>query len=277
MTGSSPATLLALVLAGAAALLALPPRGPAGRRIRLHPGARAGPGPLLVQGRSLLRVLLPVALAAPLVLHSGVRAAVAAVAVLTGWGLLRLSLKARRAEQAARRRERVVDFGESLLGELRSGQPVLRCLERGASAGPEAEAVAAAARLGADVPSVLRRVATRPGGEGLAALAAAWQLCAALGSGLAVAVERVVEGVRAEQATTRLVEAEVASAKATARLVAALPVLVLLVAQGVGADPWHFLLGTGPGVVCLGAGCALLLVGLEWIDRVAEAARSGAL
>jgi len=259
----------ALVLTVAATVLAV---APATTTRPLASGARS---PERV--RRFLLVLGPATVASALLLNPGVPTALAAVAVLLGWGLLRLEARARRARLAAERRDRVLDFGEALLGELRAGQPLLRCLERSAGADPETAAVVSAARLGVDVPTALRRVAERPGAEGLLGLAAAWHLCAGLGSGLALAVERVVEGVRAEQATSRLVEAEVASARATARLVAALPLLVLLVAQGVGAEPWHFLLGTWPGVACLGVGGALMFAGLEWIDRVAEAARSGAL
>lgn len=271
MTGAPAAALLgtALALVVAATVLALAPAttaGPWASRAR-------SPG----QVRRILLALGPAAVASALLLDPGVHTALGGVAALSGWGLLRLDARARRARVAAERRDRVLDFGEALLGELRAGQPLLRCLERSTGAGPEAEAVASAARLGADVPTALRRVAGRPGAEGLLGLAAAWHLCAGLGSGLAVAVERVVEGIRAEQATSRLVEAELASARATARLVAALPLLVLLVAQGVGADPWNFLFGTWAGVSCLAVGCALMLGGLEWIDRIAESARSGGL
>jgi len=70
------------------------------------------------------------------------------------------------------------------------------------------------------------------------------------------------------------VEGEVSAARATARLVAALPVVVLSAGQGLGTRPWEFLLARPAGVVCLGAGLALLLGGLAWIERIALTATS---
>jgi tight adherence protein B len=107
-------------------------------------------------------------------------------------------------------------------------------------------------------------------------LAGAWEISASTGGGLVVAVEQVLATARAEEATARLVRAELASARATARLVTALPVVVLVAAQGAGARPWHFLLDTGAGVGCLGAGAALSFVGLAWIDRIAAGSVGGA-
>jgi tight adherence protein B len=106
-------------------------------------------------------------------------------------------------------------------------------------------------------------------------LAAAWEICLGTGAGLAFAVEQVLATARAEEATDRLVRAELASARATARLVAVLPLVVLVAAQGIGADPWGFLLSTTTGVVCLAGGVALALVGLGWIDRIAATAAAG--
>jgi tight adherence protein B len=140
---------------------------------------------------------------------------------------------------------------------------------------PETEPAVAAAKLGADVPAALRRLAVSPGARGLERLAGAWQICAVTGSGLAFAVEQVLETARGEQAVARLVEAELASARATARLVTALPVVVLLAAQGIGAEPWHFLLSTSAGVACLAGAVALAIAGLGWIDRIALAAVEG--
>lgn len=184
-------------------------------------------------------------------------------------GVLRGVGRARQERLAGERRLRVVDYCEALVGELRSGQPVTRAVERSADVWPEAEGVAAAARLDASVPRAMRRLAELPGAGAIRRLAGAWEISASTGSGLVLAVEQVLATVRAEEATARLVRAELASARATARLVTALPVVVLLAAQGIGAQPWRFLLDTPAGVACLGAGVVLNLVGLAWIDRIA--------
>jgi tight adherence protein B len=221
-------------------------------------------------------LLLALAGAAALLLPTR-RLPLAVIVLLGAWGTGRLAARRRRAALAARRRQAVSDYGEALLGELLAGQPVLRAAERAALVWPEAEPVAAAARLGADVPGALRALARRPGAEALRRLAAAWTVCEQTGAGLAFAVEQVLQTARSEQAVSRMVDGEVASALATARLVTVLPVVVLVAAQGIGGRPWEFLLGTVPGQLCLSSGLALALAGLRWIDRIAEDARGGVL
>lgn len=203
---------------------------------------------------------------------SGTPLAAAAVLALSGLAFARSAEVSRRARQAARRRQAVVGFGEALVGELRAGQPVTVALERSVEAWPEVAAVVAAARVDADLPAALRRLAELPGAEALSHLASAWQLCATTGGGLASAVAQVLETARADAAALRQVEGEVASARATARLVAGLPVVVLIAGQGLGAHPWAFLLGHPLGVACLAGGLLLVHVGLAWIDHIAASA-----
>jgi tight adherence protein B len=88
------------------------------------------------------------------------------------------------------------------------------------------------------------------------------------------AAGQVLEAARADAAALRQVESEVASARATARLVAALPVVVLSAGAGLGSSPWEFLFGHPAGVACLAAGAALVGTGLTWIERIAVAATS---
>jgi tight adherence protein B len=192
-----------------------------------------------------------------------------------GAGVVRIAERAGQERKAHERRLLVVDYCEALVGELRAGQPVTRAVERAVEVWPESEPVAAAARLNASVPDALRRVAALPGAAAVRRLAGAWEISAGTGSGLVLAVERVLETARTDDALARRVRAELASARATARLVTALPVVVLVAAQGIGAQPWQFLLDTAAGVSCLAAGVALSLVGLGWIDRVAATAVEG--
>jgi tight adherence protein B len=189
-------------------------------------------------------------------------------------GVGRLLARTRAARGAADQERRVVELCEALAGELRAGQPPLRGVEHCADTWPELAPVAAAARLGADVPVALRRVAARSGAERLRDLAAAWQVSAGSGAGLAAAATRVAESVRHQHSTRALVAGELASARATAWLVALLPVVSLAMGAGMGGDPWGYLLDTGPGLVCLAAGVALALTGLAWVDRIAAQVQS---
>lgn len=194
---------------------------------------------------------------------------IALAAAAAGWQML---LRARRRREATVTTEIVVEVCEALSGELRAGQPPQVALARCVEVWPALEPVAAAAGLGADVPTALRRLASRPGASGLAEVAAAWQVSQSSGGTMASALARVADSARRRRGTQQLVMSELASAQATARLVALLPVVVLAMGSGLGGDPWGFLLGTAAGLVCLGAGLALALAGLFWIERIAYAA-----
>jgi tight adherence protein B len=78
--------------------------------------------------------------------------------------------------------------------------------------------------------------------------------------------------VRADQEARRQVRTELAATRATARMVSGLPLLLLAGAQGAGARPWHVLLATLPGQLCLLGGVALVGAGLLWIERIARSA-----
>lgn len=199
----------------------------------------------------------------------GVHLAVGLVLTLTVLAGVVLLRRTRQAKEREARAAAVVEVCEAVVGELRAGQPLLRSLEQTADVWDEMGPVVAAGRLGADVPSALRRLAETPGAEGLRDLAAAWQVAQTSGAGLATALGQVARTARARQATRHLVRGELASAQATARLVAGLPLAVLAMSAGIGGHPWHFVLDTAAGVACLAGGLALSFAGLVWIDRIA--------
>ncbi len=236
---------------------------PAGSRLRLLRGgvppfgavvasaAVVGGTAMLLDGTSLALALIVVGVA---------------TALVAGWR------RARDRAAAVQRADRVVEVCESLAGELRAGQPPVRALEHAVAVWPELAPAAAAARLGGDVPAAIRRLGTLPGAGGLAEVASAWQVSSASGATMAVALARVADSARRRRATARLVASELASAQATARMVAVLPVAVLGMGTGLGGDPWGFLLTTPGGLVCLGGGAGLGLAGLGWIERIAHQA-----
>jgi tight adherence protein B len=172
------------------------------------------------------------------------------------------------ADQAA-----VLEVCDLLAADLAAGRPPEAALSSAAERWPPLGEVVDALRLGADVPDAMRRVASeRRGAADLQWVAGAWQVSQHSGHGLAAALERTARGLRGRRRTRRLVDSELASARATARLVACLPLAVLLMGSGAGSDPWSFLLGTPAGWACAAVGTGLVGAGLWWIERMADRA-----
>ncbi|WP_285776707.1 hypothetical protein [Microtetraspora sp. NBRC 13810] len=134
--------------------------------------------------------------------------------------------------------------------------------------------VLAAARDAGDVPAALMAAAPEVGGDGLRRLAACWQMSFITGASLAALVERVEAALRAAQAHRQEVAAQLAGPRATARLLAALPLLGLLLAAGLGMNPLAFLFGGPAGLGCLVLGLSLDACGLWWTHRLAARAES---
>lgn len=194
----------------------------------------------------------------------------AVVVVPASWAgrlLWRRRTTARLAEANAARMAEVCDL---LAAELSAGRPPDAALREAAASWPALAPVAEVGRLGGDVPAALREAATVPGAGGLDLLAAAWTVSRRTGGSLGTATRRVADAVRGQQATRSVVAGELASARATARLMAGLPLLALLMGSGAGADPWSFLLRTPAGLACLAAGLATGLAGLWWIEQIAR-------
>ncbi|GGD13335.1 type II secretion system F family protein [Nocardioides daphniae] len=174
----------------------------------------------------------------------------------------------------AERRARSARAGEAcsvLAEELRGGRDPGSALRWAGEVCPELGPVVQAYDLGADVPAALRRTGVAP----LARVAGAWQVAHRSGQGLADALEAVADELRLEAATRRVVTAELASARATARMLVGLPVLALVVVTWSGAEPWRFFLGVG-GALCGLAGLVLMAAGLAWIERIADAVEARA-
>lgn len=214
-------------------------------------------------------------------------AAVAGVAgglVLAGLVALAAGVVARQWPRhlAARQREQersgATEAVAVLAAELRAGRPPSDALAAAAqvAVGPLAGALAAAAtaeRFGADPVRALLGTADATAVPGtVRGLAACLQVCGSTGSSLAAAVDRLAEGLRAQAEQRLSVEAELAGPRATAALLAVLPLAGTALAAGLGARPVHVLLHTAVGAGCLVAGLGLDLLGLWWTGQIVAAA-----
>jgi tight adherence protein B len=254
------AGLAALAAAVAAALLVRP-------RIRVrvpHRSTGWARGPV-----STVAVAVLVGTGLLLVLH-GTQLVLGGLVALAAYAAVGMVVRTRRAGLSDRRTDQVLLACESLRADLAAGQPPLAALNRVAGAWPEFAPVATAGRLGADVPAAMRRLAARPGADQLRVVAATWHVAHRSGTGLADALGRAVESIRADRATVLVVAGELASARATARLMAVLPVGVLVFGTSLGGDPFGFLLGTPAGVACLAVGGGLTYAGLRWLQAIAD-------
>ncbi|MCW2785115.1 MAG: type secretion system protein [Marmoricola sp.] len=250
------------VLAGfaaAAVVLQVVPRRGFVRRVRLPPEVVVA---LLIAGAGL---------AVGLTLRVPVLLIVLAGAGLAAW--LRQLRRNRATAVAARRSRYVVTTCEGLAAELTSGRPPVTALDAVAADWPEFATAARAARLGADVPAALRELARLPGAHELRHVAAAWTVAHRSGAGLAGAIGLAARMVRENAELGRTIATELAAARATARLLAVLPLGVLLIGRGTGGDPFAFLFGTTPGLVCLGTGLGLAWAGALWLEQIADAVR----
>ncbi|MGP8300142.1 type II secretion system F family protein [Streptomyces inhibens] len=199
----------------------------------------------------------------------------AAVFLVRRWLLARGEARAR-----DRRAAEVIGLCAAVAGELRAGrQPAQALFATGVPAlGEAGSAVAAAARYGGDVPRALRAAARLPGGGGLAGMAACWQVAVEGGAGLASGLERIAAGLRAQRDQCEELRAQLAGPRATALMLALLPVGGLLMGSALGADPLRVLLHTPAGWGCLVAGGLLEWGGVAWTARIvadAEGAQEG--
>ena len=246
----------------AAALLVMPIPG---RRLSGTHRAVARPGAVLASAVGvavLTGALLPVTT----LLSAG-------AATATAWVRRRRSRRRRRMSDEA---GILISALEVLVGELRIGAHPVAAFDVAAreSTGPVAGVlcgVAARARLGADVVSGL--VAATPGshlGAEWNRLAVAWRLAAEHGMPIAAVMRGAQTDIVERQRFRQQVQSALAGARASAGILAALPVAGLALGQAVGADPVSFLVRGGAGGWCLVAGVLLLAAGMLWSDRIID-------
>ncbi|MCU1607304.1 MAG: putative Flp pilus assembly protein TadB [Modestobacter sp.] len=266
-----------VVLCLAAAALCWPSAGSLRRPARLRPPRRLPTGGL---GASLDRRMAP-GVAALLTTVGVAVLSTVVVACLAGVGAglgVRGVQRRRRAQVGQRQIDALAEALGVLAAELQAGRSVQEAATTAAAGCPDPEVAAALGpvlRLGIDPGPVLSPSAdgaTEETNGVLTRVAAAVRLSACTGCSLAAVVTAVEDDLRARSRAGIELRAAVAGPRASATVLAGLPVLGLLMGSGVGADPWRVLTTTGTGTVLLLAGVGLELAGLAWSDRLVRQA-----
>lgn len=198
-------------------------------------------------------------------------------AVATAVAALTAGRRHRRRRASARRdRERrgVLAGLDVVIGELRVGaHPAVACETAATECdGAAAEAfrcAAARARLGGSAASGL---AASDGvvADDLHTIARAWAVAETHGLALAELLQAARSDLVGRSRFRTRAEAGLAGARATAAVLAGLPVLGVGLGQLMGAAPVRILLGGGLGAVLSVVGTVLVAAGLLWTDRIVD-------
>jgi tight adherence protein B len=163
-----------------------------------------------------------------------------------------------------------------LLAELRAGAHPSDAAEAAAEGNPDATralaAAAAAARLGGDVPAMLRSAGPAHLRSSLDRLADAWSLADRYGIPLADLLDAVRSDTEQRVRLTAEVQARLAGPRATAAVLAGLPLLGLALGHAVGGAPLRVLSETPVGQGLLVIGTGLACAGVLWSARLVSGA-----
>jgi tight adherence protein B len=262
MNGPMAAALLlslALVIFPASPRRRITPAAPPGRRVRIS-----------TRGAGLVTACAAVAAVVVLPLTT-----VLAVAIVGATAGLRY--------QRRRRVRRAMDEGgaleaalEVLVGELRVGSHPVQAFRVAAdetvgAVNVSLRAVAARARLGADVAAGLRAAARSSAlPTHWDRLAVCWQLANDHGLAITTLMRAAQRDIAERQRFSARVTSAMAGARATATILAGLPLLGVLLGQLIGARPLDFLLNGRAGGWLLVVGLTLACGGLLWSDRITD-------
>lgn len=188
----------------------------------------------------------------------------------------------RRHRRARWRRRRAAEVAglssalEILAGELRAGAHPVTAMDAAAAevdpvvAAP-LHAVAARARFGANVAAGLRGAAAgSAAGASWERLAVVWELAESHGLTMAALMTAAHRDLAERQRFSLRVTASMAGARATAAILAGLPLLGIGLGQLIGAEPVRFLVSPGVGSGCLAVGAVLACCGVVWSDRIID-------
>ncbi|MBP7971795.1 MAG: type II secretion system F family protein [Candidatus Nanopelagicales bacterium] len=185
-----------------------------------------------------------------------------------GWIRGRIS----RRSDATKRRQAALEVVSGFAAELKAGQPLGVALQRCVESVPVVVCPHAIAvvRLGGDLPQALLRDAREQRLPILRSLSALWQVAEGSGAGLAAAADRLATAETNAEEVRRELMAQLAGPRATARVLAGLPAVGLMLGTSLGASPVKWLLGTPWGLTMLAAGLVLEALGLFWTSRLTQ-------
>jgi tight adherence protein B len=202
----------------------------------------------------------------------------ARAAALAGAGLLvavtagRLIMLHRRRRSALRAQAAVAHACTVLASYLRVGQVPSAALAIAAADCDVLRGGHRAHTLGGDVVSVWRQQARRSGYMGLLDLARAWQVSVETGAPMSSMLDQVATRLSADQSLMGVVNSELAAARATGKVMAALPPCGIGIGYLLGGDPARWLLAGPAGWACLLSGLVLACAGVLWIEALARRA-----
>jgi tight adherence protein B len=197
--------------------------------------------------------------------------AACSVVIVTLWMRRRRQFRARRRAAESAALKGALDV---LVGELRVGaHPVaafrVAATEVDGAVAASLRAVAARARLGADVAAGLHSVARSSAVPAhWERLAVCWQLAQDHGLAIATLMQTAQRDIVERGRFSAKVDAGMTGARTTAAVLAGLPLLGVGLGQLIGAEPVSFLLSGGMGGWLLVIGVALACGGLLWSDHI---------
>jgi tight adherence protein B len=186
----------------------------------------------------------------------------------TGWRRWRAARQLRQGMSAL---AELAEAVRSLVGELRAGAHPAIAAENVAADAPAGcadamRAIATAARFGGDIEHAVR---DRPV---LVEVGYAWGLAQRHGLPLADVLESVVRDLDQRARFARQVRARMAGPRASAMVLALLPLVGVALGEAMDARPLHVLGSTFAGQVMLVLGVALVCAGVAWSARLTHQA-----
>lgn len=202
-----------------------------------------------------------------------------ALSVYLAWGPLPI---VRKPTAVCHVKSKATQFGKSLRkspppslmpflwtvhSELMAGSLIDEALHRACATLPTQcmTSTLAALNVNGDVATALEADAQHTKLEALTDVALIYRICARTGAPVTDSLMRIINSVRDQQRRQRTLVQETASTKATVVVLAALPLLGVLMGLGLGLNPLTWFLHSALGALCLASGVGLEVLGWLWV------------